>query len=256
MRNACGKCCTKIEDVSVHLNRHAILEHVNAHFHCGEMNVIVGPNGAGKSTLLKVLLNMIPYSGAVRFTDEEMKRIGVPVIGYVPQTLEFDTSGPMTVLDLFASCRSRRPVWMGVGRGFSESVRENLERIEAASLLHKRLGSLSGGELRRVLLALALDPMPDLLLLDEPEAGMDKNGLTRFYELLCEIREQYDLSVVMVSHDFSLSARYADRMLLLNGKVLKTGTPAEVLESEPFIELFGPGYAGMLDKSLKREGKA
>ena len=102
----------------------------------------------------------------------------------------------------------------------------------------KKLGNLSGGELQRVLLCLALDPRPDLLLLDEPVSGIDPKGLELFYGIVSDLRKKYDLSIILVSHDLNLVKEHADRVILLNGKVLEIGTPEEVLNSEAFNELF------------------
>lgn len=172
-------CCTKIENFGVKAGRLVIFEDVNIHVHCGQLTAIIGPNGAGKSTLLKAILGEIPHTGKLKYTDAKGKHTGNPVIGYVPQYLKFDVSAPITVQDLFAACLSQRPVWLLPVKNRQEIIR-CLSRVRAAELIDRRLGALSGGELQRVLVALALNPMPDLLLLDEPVSGVDQNGLEIF----------------------------------------------------------------------------
>ena len=111
--------------------------------------------------------------------------------------------------------------------------------MQAGHLLDHRLGALSGGELQKVLLALALDPLPDLLLLDEPISGVDQKGRGTFYNLVSDLRHQYDLSIILVSHDFRLLSQYADRVVFLNRTVQCSGSPAEVFSSEKITQAFG-----------------
>ncbi|MDI9513783.1 MAG: metal ABC transporter ATP-binding protein [Bacillota bacterium] len=235
---SCGLCCTRIENLGVRIGNETILKDINLHVHCGEFTAIIGPNGAGKSTLLKAILGEVRHTGHLKF----MRSIGIrkerPVIGYVPQNLNLDPTSPTSVLDLYAVCRSRSPVWFHIPDSVKQKARECLSRAKADHLLYKRLGALSGGELQRVLLSLALDPVPELLLLDEPVSGIDQNGLEMFYNLLSDIRKNYDLSIIMVSHDLDLVVRHADRLVLLNGTVLANGTPQEVMESESFKKVF------------------
>lgn len=235
---SCGLCCTRIENLGVRIGNETILKDINLHVHCGEFTAIIGPNGAGKSTLLKAILGEVRHTGHLKF----MRSIGIrkerPVIGYVPQNLNLDPTSPTSVLDLYAVCRSRSPVWFHIPDSVKQKARECLSRAKADHLLYKRLGALSGGELQRVLLSLALDPVPELLLLDEPVSGIDQNGLEMFYNLLSDIRKNYDLSIIMVSHDLDLVVRHADRLVLLNGTVLANGTPQEVMKSESFKKVF------------------
>ncbi|MBC7764996.1 MAG: metal ABC transporter ATP-binding protein [Hyphomonadaceae bacterium] len=239
MKNACGKCCTKMNGLTVKAGNHLILDNIDLHLHCGEMTVIIGPNGGGKSTLLKALLGMLPFTGSLTFINEKGDRTGAPHIGYVPQSLQFDITCPISVLDLFAACKSKRPVWMGISKHFRQHVMSQLTKVNAQSTIDQQLGMLSGGELQRVLLALAIDPVPDILLLDEPVSGVDLNGLTLFYEVVDDIRKRFDLTIVMVSHDLAVSALYADRMVLLDKKILSIGAPELVLSSAAFVEKFG-----------------
>lgn len=238
--NACAKlCCTKIEDFGVNIGKTQIFQHVNLHIHCGELTAIIGPNGAGKSTLLKSILGEIPHTGKLRYCDAKNAHTGDPVIGYVPQYLNFDLSAPISVMDLFMACLTNRPVWLCGAGALRQRVMEGLTRVKAEYLIDRRLGALSGGELQRVLLALALDPTPDLLLLDEPVSGMDANGLELFYDIVSALRESNDLAIILVSHDLGLVARHADRVVLLNKTVVCSGTANMVFGDSRTKKIFG-----------------
>lgn len=235
----CGACCTRLEGFGVTLEGHRLLRDLHLHLHCGEMLAVIGPNGAGKTTLLRAILGEIPHTGNLSFIPYRsgMRR---PRFGYVPQRLDLDRNAPGTVLELFACALSCRPFWLGVSRSVREAAEEAFQRIRAPSLLDHRLGHLSGGQLQLVLLALALAPLPDILLLDEPMSGVDENGINRFYEAVSSLRREYDLAVLLVSHDLDAVAAVADRMALLGeGTILREGSPQEVLSDPATRALLG-----------------
>jgi zinc transport system ATP-binding protein len=236
--NCCGFCCTKIENFGVTFGKTKILENVNLHIHCGELTAVIGPNGAGKSTLLKSILGDVGHTGTLYFLDAKGRRTGRPLIGYVPQSLNLDNSSPTSVLDLFMSCRTWFPTWFHTPKKVVSDIVENLSKVKAEYLINRRLGELSGGEMQRVLLALALAPVPDLLLLDEPMSGIDQNGLELFYQTLSDLRNSYDLSIILVSHDLELVEKYADRVILLNRTILANGIPSDVLSCQDFYDVF------------------
>ena len=232
-------CCTKLEDFGVRAGSLTIFKHVNLHVHCGQLTAIIGPNGAGKSTLLKAILGEVPHTGRLRYVDAKGAHTGHPIIGYVPQYLRFDVSAPMTVRDIFLACLTNRPVWLTAGRKYRGQILKKLERVHAAHLMDRRLGVLSGGELQRVLLALSLDPMPDLLLLDEPVSGVDQNGLELFYEIVADLRAKEDIAILLISHDLDMVARHADQVVLMNKGIVTSGTPEEVFADRRTKKLFG-----------------
>ncbi|MDP4094862.1 MAG: metal ABC transporter ATP-binding protein [Bacillota bacterium] len=243
----CGLCCTKIQNFGVTRNKFEILKNVDLHIHCGDLTAIIGPNGAGKSTLLKAILGEIPHTGELIFLDAKSKRTGRPLLGYVPQKLDFDNSSPMSVFDLFAAARTGIPVWLSRSKHLHQSVKESLGKVQADHLIDRRLGALSGGELQRVLLALALEPVPDLLLLDEPVSGVDQNGLQMFYKTVSDLRTNYDLSILLVSHDLNLVAQYADRVVFINNKTVEScGTPKQVFTDKRVIDTFGIDWTNQL----------
>ena len=239
--SACGLCCTKIEGLSVAMEGNDALRDINLHIHCGDMTAIIGPNGAGKTTLLRALLGLIPYTGKVQFESADGSRARAPRMGYVPQTMELDRLAPLSVEDLFASATGTRPAFFRRDAQNREAMTEALRRVQAHTLIDRRLGALSGGELQRVLLALALMPLPDVLLLDEPVSGVDARGLEMFYKTVDEIRASCDVTCILVSHDLGAVRRHADRVVLLRTEVLDTGSPDAVFSGEAFRQVFGFG---------------
>ena len=237
----CGDaCCLRVQNLSVKIGSEEILHHINLHVHCGQLVALIGPNGAGKSTFLKAILNQVEYDGLISFSSpgERSRR---PKIGYVPQSPAFDPGDPISVADLFSCCMSRRPAFLGQSKKMRAFIEECLSRVHGEALIDKRVGTLSGGELQRVLLALALEPMPNILILDEPLSGVDVEGMGTLMDMLDEIRRTYDLSILMTTHDFSILERYADQVALIDGTILCQGSPREVLGSEAFRQVFHRG---------------
>lgn len=236
--HSCHLCRIELDNVCVTRGGSTLLAGVNLHVHCGQLTALIGHNGAGKTTLMRALLREIPYQGAIRHLDESGREIPHLRTGYVPQQLRFDESMPVTVEDFLAASLQKRPVWLGVGKRGRQLVSQTLAQVEGQALLKKPLGRLSGGELQRVLLALALTPAPDLLLLDEPVSGVDQNGQMLFLDTVLKLREHHHMAILLVSHDFALVERYADRVALLDKRVLSKGTPAEVFASDAFKQAF------------------
>jgi zinc transport system ATP-binding protein len=253
----CGACCTKVVRLGVNLGGKAVLKDVDLHLHCGELTAVVGPNGAGKTTLLRAILGDLSYTGHVHFLDSGNQRQDRPVIGYVPQKLEFDHTAPLSVLDLFAGALSRWPAWLGHRPWLVKQAEKSLKAVEAGHLLERRVGQLSGGELQRVLLALAITPVPDLLLLDEPVSGIDASGIGHFHDMVSGLRQSHHLSVILVTHDLAQAARHADRIVFLNREVIVQGTAAEVLADSRVRQAFGVGseLAALATSTSKRSGR-
>lgn len=236
--NCDDSCCLRIQDMSVQIGEDKILKDVNLHIHCGQMVALIGPNGAGKSTLIKAILGQREYEGIIAFSAPGMRHRKPPRIGYVPQSPSFDPGDPVSVADLFACCQSRRPAFLGHSAAERDKTMECLERVHGEDLIDKRIGTLSGGELQRVLLALALEPLPNILILDEPLSGVDVEGQVELMDMLDEIRKRFDLSILMTTHDFAMLPQYADKVVLIDHRILTKGTPEEVLASPQFRDTF------------------
>lgn len=237
MENSCGYCCTKISNISVKRGSKQILKNVNIHIHCGKLTVIIGKNGAGKSTLLKAILGEIPHEGSITFKNKnnEEKKIK---IGYVPQKLDLENS-PITVYDMVASFSSNKPTFLFKSKKLYEKIKEHLKDFGADNLIDRKVNRLSGGELQRVMLGMAMMSKPDLLILDEPISGIDKNGKEQFYKKIYDLKKSNDMAIILVSHDFEYVKKYADDVIFLNQVIEKEGTPDEVFKSKIFIDTFG-----------------
>lgn len=234
----CGhSCCLRVQNLTVKIGNDTILKDISMHAHCGELIALIGPNGAGKSTLLKAILGQQEHSGVISFSvpGERSRKLK---IGYVPQSPTFDPGDPVSVADLFACCMSKRPAFLGISQKMRERILDCLSRVHAEELIDKKVGTLSGGELQRVLLALALEPLPNILILDEPLSGVDVEGMEILMDMLDEIRQVYDLSILMTTHDFDLLPTYADQVILIDRGVILQGTAREVLDSPEFRSVF------------------
>ncbi len=235
-----GACCLRATDLGLKHGEQTIFEHIDLHIHCGEIVALIGPNGAGKSSLLKSILGQFPHSGTLEFFLPSGEA-SQPTFGYVPQNPAFDRNDPISVSDLFVSCISHWPVFLPIPKSLRQKVEECLSRVHAEKLIDRRVGTLSGGELQRVLLALALEPIPHILILDEPMSGVDIDGMKLLFDMLDEIRRRYDLSILMSTHDFTMLDPYVDKVLLLNDTIQAVGSPHKVLNSDAFRTAFHLG---------------
>lgn len=222
-----------IENISVTLGRKCVLRDVSLHAAPGDFIAVMGPNGGGKSTLIRAILGLIPVStGTVHVTP------GVANIGYIPQTKTLDRTFPATPIDLVASGLHGRWTWH-LSADAREPVLKALSNVGAQHLAGSQLADLSGGELQRVYLARALVSNPPLLILDEPEAGVDHAGTTDLYDVLDSCRTSRNMAIVMVTHDWDVAFHHATRILLLNGRTIASGIPSEALTDPAIREAFG-----------------
>lgn len=243
----CALCRIDLDHVSVRRGGQTLLQDISMHVHCGQLTILIGQNGAGKTTLVRALLGEIPYQGNIRHLDSENREIPHLNTGYVPQTLDFDREMPVTVRDFLAASFSPRPVWTGVGKKTQAKIHEALSAVHAPEIENRLLGRCSGGELQRVLLALALNPAPDLLVLDEPVSGIDRNGLRLFLDTLLQLKSSHHIAILLISHDLRLVREYADHVILLDKTVLSEGSADTVFGSDAFEDVFGHGNAEVND---------
>lgn len=239
-------------NVTVSLGGNTILENISANIPQGGCTAVVGPNGAGKTTMLLALLGELPYKGTIRISHAEQGRN--LKIGYVPQRLQIDQNMPVTVLEFLVMGWQRTPLWFGVRRIYRERARELLSAVKVAGLETRRIGTLSGGEKQRVLLALALGQEPDLLVLDEPASGVDFQGEYIFCELLDKLRRELGFTQLMVSHDLPTVTYHATHVICLNRKVAASGPPREVLTHATLTAIFGL-HMGLVDSHALPNGK-
>jgi zinc transport system ATP-binding protein len=234
-------------NLSVTLGKVEILHNVHATVPLAHATAIVGPNGAGKTTLINALLDQVAFSGQISYPNKPAGK--KPQIGYVPQRLDFDRDLPLTVLEFMLLGKQRMPLWLGKKKRLVDNAREYLTAVKAEKLLDRQLGALSGGELQRVLLALAIQEEPELLVLDEPAAGVDIEGEQVICEFLDDLRRKFGFTQLMVSHDLGTVSHHADHVICLNQTVIAEGDPAEVFTSENLSATYGI-HMGVLDRAF------
>jgi zinc transport system ATP-binding protein len=200
------KPLVEIKDVRVRRDAVVVLDTLSMEVAAGSLHALVGQNGAGKSTLFSALLGFTDFDGSIRFHYRGNGRIG-----YVPQRFAVDRTLPLTVAEFLTLHRRRRPVCLGLGAAALRKADALLETVGLQGYARRPLHALSGGELQRVLLANALDPLPELLLLDEPATGLDQASIARFEQILVAL----ETTVLMISHDLEQARRIADQITTL-----------------------------------------
>ncbi len=245
----------ELDNLTVRLGGQLILDHVSATIPQGSCTAVIGPNGAGKTTLILSLLGQIPHEGNIRITPEHSR--SSLNIGYVPQQLFFDPGMPLTIMEFMVMGRQRLPLWFGIGKAHRSRALELLDAVGLAHMEKRRVGALSGGEVQRLLLALALGQNPDLLVLDEPVSGVDVRGGQVFCELLENLRQQHGFTQLMVSHDLSMVNHHASHIICLNHrKLIAQGTAHEVFTGENLSRLFGPHLGCVACDTLEQERRS
>ena len=222
----------EFDNVNLTLGNTRILQDVSFTVRAGTIHCIVGANGGGKTSLVRSLVGQMPHSGRIRIQWQ-----GGRVIGYVPQTLDFDKSLPITVSDFMAMTCQRRPVFLGVARSRRQQIEAVLERLGLTGKLKSKLGSLSGGERQRVLFAQAMIPEPALLVLDEPMTGLDLAGKEILERAIVEFARAGG-TVVWINHDIVQVNEIADALTYIDRRVLLDGAPTEVLARGAAAHLF------------------
>lgn len=234
------------EGLTVAYDARPVLRSVSFSMMPGEMVGVIGPNGAGKSTLLKCLLGLIrPDYGRVLLFGGSVREHRARV-AYVPQTEGVDWDFPVTVFDVVMMGRARMG-WLGwPGREDRLAAAGALEQVGLAGFRDRHIRQLSGGQQRRVFLARALCQKADLLLLDEPFAGVDATSERAIFGLIDEICAM-GKAVIVVNHDLSILDRF-DRVLMLNQRVVGFGRPGEVVNEASLRATYG-GRLSLLDQA-------
>lgn len=215
-----------------------VVQNVTFDISQGAIAAIIGPNGSGKTTVIKALLGLIQKDkGEVQVLGKHIHSAR-QFIGYVPQRFEFDRDFPMTVGEFMDLARR-----MHCDKHFpKEAIAKKIKEVGLPkSILDKRLGVLSGGQLQRVLIAQAIINDPLILFLDEPAAGIDIAGEQTLYEILQHLNQAHQTTVVMVTHEISMISKLVDTVICVNHKMVCYGPPAETLTEQKIDELFGDG---------------
>ena len=195
----------EVSNLTLSAARMPLLSNFSLTIERGTLHALVGPNGAGKTTLLSAILGLVPFEGRI-----VVHWTGCARISYVPQQFQVDRTLPVTVADFLALARQPRPVCLGITTKTRERIARLLDRVNLSGFDARPLAALSGGELRRVLLANALDPLPELLILDEPSSGLDEGSARWLEDTLGSLKGE--MTVLMVSHDAEQVRRIADRI--------------------------------------------
>jgi zinc transport system ATP-binding protein len=218
--------------LSFSYGREAVLEDVSLTVDRGEFVALVGPNGSGKSTLLRLLLGRLePTAGTVRLFGAPPDRIEERWrLGYVPQRPVLASEVPATVREIVSTGRlSRRGWWRPLRRDDRDAVDHALSSVGLEDLADRPVNELSGGQQQRAFIARAFASEPDLLVLDEPIAGVDVGSQRRFRDSLVHQVEEHRAGVLLVSHELAAVAQDVDRVVVLKGTVLFDGSPAELM---------------------------
>lgn len=231
-----------IRDLRVSLGGNPVLQGLGADLGRGQISAVIGLNGSGKTTLLRAVLKEIPYSGTIAFHCGHDHSLPNPHhVGYVPQKLRIDANIPLTVRDLLALALQKRPLFFGIRTGVKQHMADMLARVGAPiQLLDRPVDKISGGELQRVLLALALEPDPELLLLDEPAAGIDFKDQESFYHLIARLNQELGITILLVSHDTTVVSQFAHHVLCLkDGSIRCQGAPKDIMHGDMLRDIFG-----------------
>ena len=221
-----------VRDCAVVLDGQKLLSGVSFTVRKGEALAVIGPNGAGKTLLFRALLGLVPFQGTI--TWETGLRIG-----YVPQKFPVDKTVPLTIREFFL-LKARR-FWLA-DETFLEHLSHELSLVGLSpEVLERPVGELSGGQLQRLLIGWAMVDHPEVMLFDEPTAGIDVGFGETVYQLLQRLQKERHTTILLISHELNIVYRYADQVLCLNREMLCHGKPHEVLHPQDLTKLFGEG---------------
>jgi zinc transport system ATP-binding protein len=212
----------KVSNLTVKMQNQTLIENLSFNVRKGTTLAILGPNGAGKSLLFRTLLNRVPYTGKFEWA-EKVK------IGYVPQNISVSDI-PMSVKEFLS---------MDNGNGMNVEDALSLVKLRDKGVASKRLGVLSGGQLRRVLIALALKEKPNVLFLDEPTTGVDMGSEEPIYLMLNEIKKTSKITIFLITHDIHIVQEYADDLLAINKCLTFCGPSQEIAKPETQRIIYG-----------------
>ncbi len=219
-----------VRDLSVSFGRDEVLKDISFSVNDGDFLAIIGPNGAGKTVLFRALMNLIPYDGEVIW-QKNVK------IGYVPQKLMEKAELPLTVKEFFL-LKSKNLFFKD--SQLLNSIDHELKSVGLdVGILNKQLVNLSRGQLQRVLISWAILGHPQVLLFDEPTAGIDIAGEESVYNMLHKLQDERGITILMISHDLNVVFRYANNVLCINKEKICYGEPMHALTSDQIKKLYG-----------------
>ncbi|RLA69179.1 MAG: zinc ABC transporter ATP-binding protein [Epsilonproteobacteria bacterium] len=233
----------EVKNLEYKVNGQQILHDLSLTVHKGEYCAIIGPNGGGKTTFIRILLGLEQEnSGEIRLFGVEHKKFrAYEKIGYVPQrVMQIDTSFPATVLEVVKMGRiAKRGLFSRESAEDRSAVEEAMAKMDVSYLRDKRIGELSGGQRQRVMIARALASKPEVLILDEPNTGVDQHSQQRFYALLRELNKDDRLTIIFITHDVGVIADDIGRLFTINQSLLTCNNPKEALSCSEMSKLYG-----------------
>ena len=236
-----------LTDISVSYGRREVVHHFTDTVGPGEWLCLIGPNGAGKSSILRAVCGLAKHTGQISVDGAPLRlrspRRRAELVAYVPQTPSLPPE--MSAFDYVLLGRNPYVSYFGAESGHDRAmVRNVLERLDMGGFADRELGSLSGGEQQRLVIARALAQEAPILLLDEPTSALDIGHQQQALELVDRLRHEHGLTVVSAMHDLTLAGLYADRLALLHeGHLVVAGTAGQVLRAETLAEFYGVSVA-------------
>jgi ABC-type Mn2+/Zn2+ transport system ATPase subunit len=243
-----------VKNLTVKYENTIALYDVNFSINKGTLAIIIGPNGAGKSTLIKAILNLVPFQGEVKIFGKPFNKLTKEEhlkIGYVPQKFHFNKILPITVNEIMHLSFAKVPIEK---QEKEKRIEKFLKMAHLEKFRNHRIGELSGGQMQRVLIARALTFLPEIILMDEPLAGIDVAGEKTFYEFIDSIHKNFGITIMLVSHDVTSVDKYADIVLCLNKRLVCYGKPGEVLTETNFHKLYGSDMGAFRHKPCPKDG--
>ena len=247
----------EVEDLSVNFNGHIAVDHVSFKVQEGDLLGIIGPNGSGKTTLFRAILGLQSHTGKVKMFGYEGSKYRslLPLIGYVPQKVVFDPNFPATVSDIVSmgTVSEKKLVkgekmiqqcgccWNRIYKSIKskdDKITEALKTVGLQSLRDRRIGELSGGELRRVFMARCLVKDPLLLILDEPATSVDVESSNKFYDALKKINEENKVTILWSSHDIDAVSKYATGVACIDKKLFYHGETEKFFSDEELLKTY------------------
>ena len=214
------------------IHKEKILDDISFGVNQGEALAIIGPNGAGKTVLFRTLLGLFPFVGEIEWKKDIR-------IGYAPQRFFVDRGVPITVKEFFLLKHGH--FWFP-HKDFLDHLGHELGLVGLGEeVLTKQMSELSGGQMQRILIAWAMTNHPDVLLFDEPTAGIDLGAEETIYTILHKLQKDRGTTILLISHDLNVVYRYADKVLCINKEMICHGKPQDVLSPDELARIYGEG---------------
>ncbi len=233
----------ELRNVSFSYGEEEVLKDVNLNIHRGDFMGIIGPNGGGKTTLLKIMLGLIqPHKGEVKLFGEDISNFrDWTRIGYVPQKVtNFDPSFPITVQEVVEMGRyGKKGLFRGLDKKDKGIIHDSLKEVDLLEDKHTVMGKLSGGQQQRVFIARALASHPEVIFLDEPTIGVDIQTQDQFYKLLQKLNKEFDLTLILVSHDINVVANESTEIAYINKTLIYDDNPKDFLNNDALKKIYG-----------------